>query len=117
LSVTAIAGWRAGLHVEASDHRHDGILRRRAAVAVGQMQNAVDNVTAERLVEHELRIEVVALRTRILDADPARRVDRAVVVEQRDPGVVGLHVLPDAPVRHHDEIADRIVRAALGRVD
>ena len=39
------------------------------------------------------------------------------MVEERDPAVVGLHVLPDAAVGYDDEAADRIVRAALGRVD
>ena len=95
----------------------DGIGRARAAVAVGEVEDAVGDVAAERLVEHERRRHVGALIAGVLDADPARRVHRAVVVDERDPGVVGLHVLRDAAVRHDDDVARRVVRAALGRVD
>ena len=40
----------------------------------------------------------------------------AVVIQKRDPGVVGAHVLSDAAIRHDDDVTDRIVGAALGRV-
>ena len=67
--------------------------RRRAAVTVGEIEDAVGDVAAERLVQDERRRQVVARLAGILHADPARRVDRPVVVEERDPGVVGLDVL------------------------
>ena len=51
------------------------------------------------------------------DAEPSRGVHRAVVIEERDPGVVGLHVLRHAAVRHDDDAAIGIVRAALGGID
>ena len=53
----------------------------------------------------------------ILDADPSRGVDRAVVIDERHPRVVGLNVLGYATVGHDDHAAARIVRAALGRID
>ena len=44
-------------------------------------------------------------------------MDRSVVVDERDPGVVGLDVLGHAAVRHDDHAAAGIVGAALCRVD
>ena len=107
----------SGLHVEAANHGHHRIVGIRAAVAVGEVEDAVGDVAAERLVQHERRRHVAALIAWILDADPARGVDRAIVVDERDPRVVDLHVLPDAAVRNDDHVARRIVRAALGGVD
>ena len=71
----------------------------------------------KRFVQDQRRLHGRALVAGILNADPTRRVDRAVVVDERDPGVIGLQVLPDAAVRHNDDAARRVVRAALGRVD
>ena len=41
---------------------------------------------------------------RVLHADPARGVDRSVVVDERHPRVVGLDVLGHAAVRHDDQL-------------
>ena len=112
-----LAGRHARLQVELSHHRHDRIVRVGAAVTVGKVEHAVGDVAAERLVEHERRGHVAALLARVLDADPARRVHRAVVVDERDPGVVGLDVLRHAAVGHDDDAPAGVVGAALGRVD
>jgi hypothetical protein len=44
-------------------------------------------------------------------------VNGPVVVDERHPAVVRLHVLRDAAVGDDDQVADRIVGATLGRVD
>ena len=66
----------ARLHVEGPNHRNLRIALGRAAVAIGEIQNAVDDVAAERLVEDERRRAVGALRARVGDANPARGVHR-----------------------------------------
>ena len=107
----------AGLHVEATDDGHGRIGRARAAIAIGKVQRAVGDVAAERLVQHQRRRAVAPLRAGILDADPPRRVHRSVVVEERDPRVVRLHVLADAAIRDDDDAAHGIVGTALGGID
>ena len=64
-----------------------------AAVAVGEVEHAVGDVAAVGLVQDERRRQVAPLVAGVLDADPARRVHGPVVVDERDPGVVGLDVL------------------------
>src|SRR4029079_4484134 len=53
----------------------------------------------------------------ILDADPAGGVHRAVVIDERNERVVGLHVLADAAVWHDDDTAAGIIGTTLGRKD
>ena len=111
-----LARRRARLHVELADDGHARIVRRRAAVAIGDVEHALGDVAAVGLVEDQRRRQRGAVG-RVLHADPPRGVHRAVVIDEGDPGVVGLHVLRHAAVRDHDHAALGVVRAALGRID
>ena len=96
---------RAGLHVEHADHRHGRRVLVGASVAVGHIELAALDVAAERLVQHE----AVAG-----DADPLRRVDGAVMVDERDETVIRKLVLVDPAIHRDDQVALGVVGAALG---
>src|SRR4029450_8982796 len=83
---------RSRLHIKGPDHGNRRIVWAGAAVAIGKVEHTVSDVAAQGLVQYKRRRHVVALVSRILHADPSRRVDGAIVIQKRNPGVVGPNV-------------------------
>src|SRR5688500_13863818 len=83
------AGWRDILHVETANDGDAWLGRRRPAVTVGEVQRPPGDVAAVWLVQHQRRCQVASVGG-VLHPDPSSRVNRSVVVEERDPGVVRL---------------------------